>query len=421
MERIFSVAALCAALCGCTVAEQAGGGLHFEGVFSDGDGTRVEISADEAAGRSRLRWQESDCIGIFSDAGHANVPYRCENVSSKAEFRPVGSAIDGGDRFWAYYPYTAQGEECNAGAFSCGVPACQSFIDGDNADKLLLRATAGRSEGDAVLLEFENVFSVLELKLKGDAVLSSLHIVSDAALAGNTVLDLDNGDMRDMTETSDTLHLKFGDGGLALGSEAVGVPLGVLPFSTSGPVTITFEDTDGGRFVKSIWPQGMTVPAGTHVVQPLAYIKASDFTVADVWDDDFSDVQLPENDQFGELVSGGYVYSTEGPFGWNSGQLRVGTKTKLAYMTLSQLLEQCDTADLTVELSVRSIASGGCIVDFSIAGSGTLSAQTAMITSSQEYLPLVVAIYGADATTKLRFGGAGFYIDSLKIVRSGRQ
>ena len=125
MERIFSVAVLCAALCGCTVAEQAGGGLHFEGVFSDEDGTRVEISADEAAGRSRLRWLEADCIGIFSDAGHANVPYRCENVSSKAEFRPVGSAIDGGDRFWAYYPYAAQGEECDAGAFSCGKNTAQ--------------------------------------------------------------------------------------------------------------------------------------------------------------------------------------------------------------------------------------------------------------------------------------------------------
>lgn len=416
MERMIFAFAIAVALCGCTVSEPYENGLRFVGTFSNDGDTRVEISADRDAGVSRMKWQMSDCIGIFSDAGHVNVPYRCARIDEKAQFLPQNETVSDGNMFWAYYPYASQCDGCTVGVFEYVVPRRQSFVEGDNSDKLFMCATAGKSEDGIVALEFENVLPLLQFELKGDAVLSSLTVDAGVPIAGKTILDLASGEIGGVSETYTFVRVDFGAGGLSLSAEPVPVTLGVLPMDAVGPVTLVFEDISGARFVKNIWQQGMSVPAGVHVLQPLAYINASDFARADIWSDDFSSVELSGSDLFGRLVSGECVYETIGPVALVSGQLRVGKKNSLAYLKLPQLLGGGVTCDLKVEMSVKALSSGSGKAEFYVDGSGSLSENSAKIASTQQYGVVSVSISGADETTRFRFGGDGFYLNSLKIT-----
>ncbi len=399
---------------GCAAGDEPVAGLRFEGSFADGGDTRVTASVDEAAGVSRVSWNRGDAIGIFSDRGHENVPYVSVSDASHAVFRPAGEVISDGTVFAAYYPYA----ETAAGGMRSirgGVPDRQSFVSGDNVSKMFMRAAAGISDEGSVSLCFENMFSVLEFGLKGSAVLASMEIEADVPIAAGAEIDLLSGTVGTPDGESGSIVVDFGPDGLALSASPVYVPVGVMPFRTSGAVTLTFTDMSGARFRKVIWSGGMEVGANCYVRQPLAAMQATDFSAAELWSDDFKDVRLPDSDLFGELVSGSHSYYTEGVFGIVSGQLRVGTKTKYACLTISSILPESRTADLTVEISARALSSS-VAVEFGVKGSGALSAGSVTVDSSAQYETFSVDVFGADSSTRLEIGGAGFYLGSLRIT-----
>lgn len=418
MRRILTIAFFAVFMCGCAADESYSEKLHFVGSIIPDQSTRVGIEADESAGVSHLVWHKNDRIGIYADDVYSNVAYAASAADACADFVAETESIDAGERFYAYYPFSVDCNGCAVDRLPCSISSQQTFLDGDNSMKLFMYAVSNGVTDNTVRLEFENVFSVMEFGLKGrDVVLSEMCVESSVPLAAKTSLDLTTGLLGDYSETSQSVALDFGTSGLALSAENIYVPVGVIPFDTDDPVKLTFTDMSGRKFVKEIWTGGMSLPSNTHLRQPLAAFDAADFKDDYIWNDDFSDAVYSGNNTIGVLTSGEYVYSAEGPVERRDAGLRIGKVNYPAYLIVPALLPEGKTADLVIEMSLRSLTSSvdNPVELYVLSGAGTLSVSAVNPASYPDYRTCKVALSGADSSTRLRIGGIGFYIDLLRI------
>lgn len=185
MKKIYCILAAAAVLAACTKDAEVGDeikitptdDLSFIGTSTS---TRTTMSTNANNGFD-INWVIGDQIGIFAEdvngAVASNATYLAQSAGTSSQFLK-SSATDvinwgtGAHNFYAYYPRTTA---TDATVVPASVPAVQEQSAADNTDHLQpLAFLWAKNEGvnkpadNAITLQFQNVFSILELVLGSD-------------------------------------------------------------------------------------------------------------------------------------------------------------------------------------------------------------------------------------------------------------
>lgn len=291
-KSLIALTVLLASVTGCTDEIESG----------KRDGTPIVMTAslepmvsEVERPDNNITWAVGDKIGVFVGPTK-EMPFKADQAQVSTTLTAMAADIPvySGNNAYAYYP--GKGSQMSYINPSVTIPAKQTFVGGSNPDKLLMAAKATVEDG-AVAFKFRHLGGVLEFGLKSNdnVVLSRMTMALVAPiqgyyLAGSAKLDFHKEvPMLGSTivQGSKDITVSFGESGLVLSSAPVFVPIGVLPFeSTGGGVKFTFFATDGGIYdMPAIWtdnsPLGdngaLVLAPGERVVTELGNLASDDF------------------------------------------------------------------------------------------------------------------------------------------------
>ncbi|MBO5758477.1 MAG: fimbrillin family protein, partial [Rikenellaceae bacterium] len=222
MKKLFlSLAAVALMMSACTqdVATPEGNiaiigdDVAVSATFSPETRTAMAPNAD---GGLDITWVASDAIGLFGEDANStigtNAEYTATTEGKVSGFAYAGDAEsikwgEGTHTFYAYYPYTETGS--NYAAIPASIPAVQTQSAAGNLDHLqpysFLYASCEASKyanGGNIELQFQNAFSVLEVKLCAaegtiacDAVIFRTTDENEIVSASNILVNLTDGSL----------------------------------------------------------------------------------------------------------------------------------------------------------------------------------------------------------------------------------
>lgn len=244
---VISTAAL--TMAGCKVEEETGSGNSI--AFS---GTMEDLTVVLGDRNPEYHWTAGEKAGIFLEAT-VEMPFRIE--TSGASTRLLADAADlpesYGTMAYAYFPGTGEGKVFVDADIV--IPEQQTCSAGHNPNALNLAATAPVTDA-AAQLEFRHLGAVLDLGISSDEAITigSIRVqasqpASGSYLAGRAKIDFLSGepelDMSAIESGVNTIMVSFPEP-LALSSTVQYIPVGLLPFSTTGGgLTVTLYDEAG--------------------------------------------------------------------------------------------------------------------------------------------------------------------------------
>ncbi len=222
MKKLFlSLAAVALMMSACTqdVATPEGNiaiigdNVAVTATFSPETRTAMAPNAD---GGLDITWVAGDAIGLFGEDANStigtNAEYTATTEGKVSGFAYAGDAEsikwgEGTHTFYAYYPYTETGS--NYAAIPASIPAVQTQSAAGNLDHLqpysFLYASCEASKyanGGNIELQFQNAFSVLEVKLCAaegtiacDAVIFRTTDENEIVSASNILVNLTDGSL----------------------------------------------------------------------------------------------------------------------------------------------------------------------------------------------------------------------------------
>ena len=184
---------------------------------------QFKVQASALARSGKEVFAVGDSIGIYAvkrtEDGISAIPAQTGNQAHNAKWvktedgwqpaSPIDKVLWSQDNapldFYAYYPY--QREAFDPAAINVRVHSKQnSEVAVEESDVLRAANTRGLSEGE-VELQFEHIFSLVEVKLVGDSIVAgSLVKVTANEIATNMQLNLGTGELSPLTMGSVALY-----------------------------------------------------------------------------------------------------------------------------------------------------------------------------------------------------------------------
>lgn len=259
--------------------EQGGQMVALEAVIDNAEESRNSL-VDEA-GKRFILWSEGDAIGMNGVTSGSNIPATLDDDSAgkqNAVFWYAQEYMEGGVAY-AYYPYSSNAKIVN-GKLTTSLTDTQTYTAESVFDSNVT-VMVGKPNQNGVLT-FVNSCSIIEIRLKGEQLLTGLSLRSVATpLAGLGSVKIDDAEpafVLDGTEDKYEISLNLGAGVQLKGEEATSFYF-VIPPGTYSDLKVAAE-FDGGEFersltkVHSIKPRHI-LPTSAFVLEPL---KSSECT-----------------------------------------------------------------------------------------------------------------------------------------------
>lgn len=223
----------------------------FRGVIAEED-TRTFLDA-----QIRLRWTAGDLISLFEGiTRNKKYQFMGETGDNAGDFEYVSQGFGTGnevDRYYAIYPYASTNKLHEDGYMTYTFPTTQNYAEGSVGlgANPMVAITADLDDFDLI---FRNVGAFLRVCLYGtDQTVGSITLSTNSgeAIAGkSTITPVYGGNPTcTMTETTSSVTLNCGDGGIALGEtqeEATVFWIVVPPVTMATGFTVTVNGYYGG-------------------------------------------------------------------------------------------------------------------------------------------------------------------------------